>query len=1198
MSIKQYRFVSPGIFINEVDNSQLPAAGPRIGPVVIGRSERGPSMRPLQVESYSEFVETFGNAVPGGSGGDVWRDGNRTSPMYAGYAAQAYLANQTPLTFIRLLGYNNPDRVANAVEAGWNSAVAYGLFIAPTDGVSGTDPTDAALAAIIYADTLADGTAGDLEVGLIGPDPSQDFSGTAPFTYNTPTTSAWVASQGTDYEFVVQIGDSKFPINFARTSKKFIRRVLNTNPTLTNSSIVDENSDSFKRYWLGETFESHLENLLGGEGSGAAGQAVAMLVPLDDGLGAAASFDKANLKVEAQPPVTSWVFSQHLESYENFTYNTNSLEMLGTKKLFRFSGLNDGEWSSKTLKVGFADITPSENEFNPYGSFTVIIRVTDDSDNAPEYVERYTNCNLNPASLDYIGRKIGDMDSVWDYSETRYRMSGQHPNRSRFVRVEIDQEVDAGTTDAELLPFGFYGPASPRPVLVKADQSSTQDATNASGDLGNASTPLDASTSVGINSEIADTVPGGNLYPFTGVANAEFRLVWPAMSCRTASTVGNLSNGRRSYFGVTSNQQSNGVKADPSYLDFTRPYSAGLSDGSGVVDEVFPQLKSAGAFAGDTFAQLVDATLTVQEGGDVPTTNIADNSGGAALTSIGNDDTVEVSIGTAVPFSETFTFKTTGTPSAPQVDLTGLIGSEALDGLQALADVINATDFGTGNGVGGDVLASVEQSADALVLCLKGLSPEACESLTVQATAAVGSTFGELGDDAGGPSSPLLTAPAATNTCSAGQVRSAAGDFFDNGVVPYFSLDDLVMQDVDIGSGVTVKSRQHVDWLPGARYAGASVTVRGTDQNTYDAIPCGPAGAGDKPGTYRDILEFGYDQFTLPLVGGFDGLDITEKNPFRNSLIDQANELNHYVFNSIKRGIDTVSDPEVVEMNLASVPGITNPALTTHLIEVCKDRGDALGIIDLENDYIPAAEGLSPERDRLPDPELAILELKDRRINNSYGTAYYPWVQARDSINNSVLWVPPSVVALGTMAYSETRPGSAVWFAPAGFNRGGLTDGAAGIPVTNVRYRLTSKERDKLYEANINPIASFPSEGIVVFGNKTLQVTESALDRVNVRRLMIFLKKEVSRIAATILFDQNVQTTWNNFKSQVDSFLGSVQNKFGLTEFKVVLDETTTTPDLIDRNILYAKIFLKPARAIEFIAIDFNITRTGASFVD
>ena len=182
------------------------------------------------------------------------------------------------------------------------------------------------------------------------------------------------------------------------------------------------------------------------------------------------------------------------------------------------------------------------------------------------------------------------------------------------------------------------------------------------------------------------------------------------------------------------------------------------------------------------------------------------------------------------------------------------------------------------------------------------------------------------------------------------------------------------------------------------------------------------------------------------------------------------------------------------------------------------------------------------------------------------------------------------------MASSERA--SEVWFAPAGFNRGGLTDGAAGIPVVGVRQRLSKKDRDQLYEQAINPIAKFPSEGIVIFGQKTLQARQSALDRVNVRRLMIYLKKEVSRRATKVLFDQNVEATWNRFKALVEPLLASTKSRFGLTEYRLILDETTTTPDLIDQNILYAKIMLKPARAIEYIAIDFNIMPTGASFDD
>ena len=185
---------------------------------------------------------------------------------------------------------------------------------------------------------------------------------------------------------------------------------------------------------------------------------------------------------------------------------------------------------------------------------------------------------------------------------------------------------------------------------------------------------------------------------------------------------------------------------------------------------------------------------------------------------------------------------------------------------------------------------------------------------------------------------------------------------------------------------------------------------------------------------------------------------------------------------------------------------------------------------------------------------------------------------------------------MGVLGSSESK--SAVWFAPAGFNRGGLTEGAAGIPITNVSERLSSKERDTLYDARINPIASFPANGIVVLGQKTLQERQSALDRINVRRLVIYLKKQISVLSTQILFEQNVQATWDRFKGLIEPFLANVKTRFGITDYRLILDETTTTADLIDQNILYAKIMVKPARAIEFIAIDFVIASTGASFDD
>ena len=266
------------------------------------------------------------------------------------------------------------------------------------------------------------------------------------------------------------------------------------------------------------------------------------------------------------------------------------------------------------------------------------------------------------------------------------------------------------------------------------------------------------------------------------------------------------------------------------------------------------------------------------------------------------------------------------------------------------------------------------------------------------------------------------------------------------------------------------------------------------------------------------------------------------------------------------------------------------------MVNTCEERADALAIIDLEDDYVPTHESTATEANRKPDVDTAVQKLKNRQINSSYGAAYYPFVQIRDSLANQLLFVPPSVVGLGTLSYSESVRD--VWFAPAGFTRGGLSDGKIGFPVVGVKHQLTSEERDKLYEVNVNPIASFPAEGIVVFGQKTLQVTESALNRINVRRLLIFLKREISRVAATTLFEQNVRATWNGFSARVESILNDVKSRLGLADFKVVLDESTTTPDLVDRNIMYAKVFLKPVQAIEFIALDFVITDSGASFAD
>jgi hypothetical protein len=396
-----------------------------------------------------------------------------------------------------------------------------------------------------------------------------------------------------------------------------------------------------------------------------------------------------------------------------------------------------------------------------------------------------------------------------------------------------------------------------------------------------------------------------------------------------------------------------------------------------------------------------------------------------------------------------------------------------------------------------------------------------------------------------------------------------------------FTLDDVVGT-----SNVVATSLQNAFYLSGSRRAGTS----------YTALRMS-AGSG----SWSELIKSGFAKFTSPMYGGFDGLNVKEREPLGHHVVgaNGATFKNNAPANSIKRCIDAVAEPEVVDINLLSVPGVRAPLITDHVIRVAEDRGDALAIIDLEKGgYQPSTETTSNFKTRITNNNVTdcVNTLQQRGLNTSYACAYFPWVKIYDDINAAQVWCPPSVVALGTMASTERN--AELWFAPAGFTRGGLSEGSAGVPVLSVSQRLSSKDRDDLYENNVNPIASFPAEGIVIFGQKTLQATQSSLDRINVRRLVVYLKKEISRIASTLLFEPNVSSTWNRFRGQVEPFLQQVKSGFGLEQYKVVLDSTTTTADLVDRNIMYAKIFIKPAKALEFIAIDFVITNNGAAFAD
>jgi len=347
-------------------------------------------------------------------------------------------------------------------------------------------------------------------------------------------------------------------------------------------------------------------------------------------------------------------------------------------------------------------------------------------------------------------------------------------------------------------------------------------------------------------------------------------------------------------------------------------------------------------------------------------------------------------------------------------------------------------------------------------------------------------------------------------------------------------------------------------------------------------------------GNISDIIAKGIKQFAAPFFGGFDGVNQLLENPFNEARLAEDDYERHSMF----QALEMIEDRDIIRYDLVSIPGVTNQRIVGDLLRQTEERGDALAIIDLEGIYQSTADNGATNASELSIND-TINTINEMALNTSYGATYYPNVRLKDTLNSngSVLLAPPSVAAIGAIAKSEGD--SQPWFAPAGFNRGGLNPlgGAKGPVVLGSAEHLTKSDRDKLYEVNVNPIARFPATGdTVVFGQKTLQQDASALDRINVRRLMNYLKREIGDIADTILFDQNVQATWNRFKTRAEAVLSQVRSDYGITEYKLVLDETTTTPDLQDRNILYAKVFVKPARAIEFIAVDFVITQSGVEF--
>jgi hypothetical protein len=1116
MSVKSFKFVSPGIFVNEIDNSALPEAPAQIGPLVIGRTLRGPAMRPVKVNSLEEFINVFGPPVGGGQTSDVWRNPGETSPLYCPYAVQAYLANSSPITVVRLLGEESVD-ASSTGYAGWKTTQdpdntladcggAFGLFLIQ----SGTNPVHAA---------------GSMTVGNYA-------------DVNNGQTFSLTATDGAICVFTID-----------------------TAVSTTTSNIVGTNGISSDDEMAAQIIAT-INDATAGSGSGVG--YTALEFPASDG------------------------YLEIVQDTVGVNGNRAIADAISGITVLDMSGGVDGTWSDLTgtlAAVFYAD-----------SGSTVLLTGSTMNASSPAPVTAAARTFIQSVS-DYHAFDIVVTSSVATSEKIRVNFNVDSPDYIRNV-CNTNPTLLNGTISNTTKPY-FLGETYTRNVLdLLGNGSTTQGAT-----MGMI-LPLEASASTdssvqwqdrqipakaaqsgwlfandsGLDTSF-DAYNAKKLFKFHSLKAGTWDQRNVKISIQDIRAPLNSTTSKYSTFTVVVRKMSdndarllimeqfsncNLNPSSPSYI------ARKIGDKYYDFDAVERRIKEYGQYANQSKYIRMEMDLNVDAEGapDVVPFGFFGPSTFKGFT---------VMSGADAPLA----FGSDGyTPPGSLTPYSGAMGHETSYGIPK--DPSPDTGLGRYWAWSGDAKVTASFRFPKIPLRLSSSD----EGLPLNSKAYWGfSSYRALGDVTfnkdvvdvleilpdRGFYTETFAAPASIDT-----------NFLEIPVI--FTLDDIRATDPTAGS-----TDRRLFYESGSRQADTSISA--------DAAGYTKPGSSTTKYGYRATLLAGADRFTLPLVGGSDGFDITEKDPLRNSQWDATTtEVTSYSYNTVKQAIDIVRDAEIVDFNVLNVPGITNEALTLHAIETAESRADALAVIDLTGDYAAASENTLPFSDRVGYVDAAVSNIKARNLDSSYGCAYYPWVQIFDKINNQYVWVPPSVVGLGTMSNSQAR--SEVWFAPAGFNRGGLSAGAAGIPVTAITQKLSSTERDDLYEVNINPIASFPAEGIVVFGQKTLQATPSALDRISVRRLLILLKKTISRMATTVLFDQNIDVTWNRFSGMVEPFLRSVQLRYGLEDYKIALDRTTTTPELVDRNIMYAQIYLKPAKSIEFIAIDFNISRSGASFED
>ena len=1048
--MKEQTFRSPGFFEREIDLTARETVIEGVPAGIIGTAERGPAFVPVTVGSFTDFEFKFGTLDP-----------DRFGP----YAADAFLQHKTALTYIRVLGAGGNTTQADidrTTTDGTVKGAGFRLkgqqldiaqdgryagcvqFLAATHEVLSSaevvgfplftdndsfDPGGSTSNVNIIRGAIFTASGSRMEVL----DWNQNYSGVATgddvakiSQYDGSTsegTFKLVVSSSEGSVFSKDEGFAGIKIMTASldpNNQHYIGNILNTNP--------DRFDETKHLLYLNFEVESELAKVAyhsvkhsvvimsGSEGTTSSGGSTSKFRNL---------FGKFNTRYKTAR--TTPFISQPFGDVE---YD-----------LFHFESIDDGEIGNQRVKISISNIKRSTNVKNPYCTFSVLIRSLDDTDTNMNILERYSNCNLNPASEDYIATKIGDMKAVYNFdaetdSERRLLVTGKRPNKSSYVRVIMNASVEDGDIPKDSIPFGFRG----LPVL-KLNDNLTDSATPLS--MGGNRTRLSYEEGTLGSGDFLDT-------------NIDYSIV-PPIPFRFKSTRGKLN-------------PSPSVTGAPGVLE--------LADSRYFWGIRTDRIPSTGS--------LSNATLVQNKSG-------------------GKNKLVE--------------------------SYSKFLGIQKLDVLVtgSGADAFNNNKFTLAR-VAFNHQATAESTLE--------------EALTAEITGSAGEHIREAAYIRNAklvtPNYTILDTAAATRRLTFASMAASTSYKYFNRFTDYLKFTNILYGGFD---GLNIVDRD--------------MRLMNDKASSNDQLAGGKAGGGQV--SYGSL----------------------------NSAYTPGEGESNNIINSYRTAARIITDPLASRVNIVAIPGIRSNFVTDEVSELTRTYSKAIYLMDI-NAYDDNLNTIFDDATTRPNVRKTVEQFEGRAIDNNYVAAYFPDIIKNDRINGDAVNMPASIAAIGALAYNDSI--AYPWFAPAGFNRGALDD------VINSEIRLNTEDRNVLYEARINPIANFPTGPFVIFGQKTLQQNRSALDRVNVRRMLLEVKRIVSEIANRIVFEQNTPGTRAKFVAQVTPMLATIQTQQGIDQFKVVMDSSNNSQLDIEQNRLNGRIILVPTRAVEFIAMDFIITNSGVSF--